>query len=226
VVLLSAEGFEERRKRMVERLCWEGVIRSDSVKNAFLRVPREHFVLPRYRDEAYEDTPLPIPEGQTISAPHMCAIMCEALAIEPGNRLLEVGTGSGYHAALCSELVHPRREISNGIVLSIEINYKVAKFAKGNLGRAGYGALVHVVVADGSAGAPARAAFDRILVTAAAPKVLESLVLQLAPGGRMVIPVGRLFQDLKLVYKSRTGEVHVASLGGCVFVPLRGKHGF
>ncbi len=226
MVRVSSREFEEQRRRLVERLSWEGVIRSEEVRKAFLKVPREEFVLERYRDEAYEDTPLPILEGQTISAPHMCAIMCEALQPKPGDRLLEIGTGSGYHAALCAEMVHPNGEIRGDIVVTVEIKRALANFARENLERAGYGALVHVIVADGSSGAPVRISFDKILVTAAAPSVPDVLVEQLAPGGRMVIPVGRFIQDLKLVYKSPEGEVYVRSLGGCVFVPLRGQYGF
>ncbi len=217
--------YAELRRELVERLEWLGVIRTEKVKKAFLKVPRELFVLPSYRREAYEDTPLPILEGQTISAPHMCAIMCEALDLNPGDKLLEIGTGSGYHIALCAEIIQGDKDASNGILVTVEIYPKLAKFAKENLEKAGYGALVNIVVADGSLGAPTRISFDKILVTAAAPEMPPSLIEQLNPGGRLIIPVGRFYQDLKLVIKGAGGEIHVKSLGGCVFVPLKGEYG-
>lgn len=221
--------MEEARRRLVELLKLEGVIVSKEVERAMLKVPREMFVPPHYRDEAYEDHPLPIPAGQTISAPHMCAIMCEAAEIRRGDYVLEVGTGSGYHAALCAEIVSPTGEPLEGLVLSIEIIEELAHYAKNNLKQAGYYDRVHVVVADGSAGAPVRpsVSFNRILVTAAAPSVPQPLVEQLSEGGVLVIPVGsRWHQVLEKVKKGERGALIRTPVTYCVFVPLVGRHGF
>ncbi len=219
--------FEYLRQRLVERLKLEGVIKSAEVERAFLTVPREEFVPERYRPYAYEDTPLPILEGQTISAPHMCAMMCEALGLRKGMTVLEVGTGSGYHAALCAEIVSPTGEEVKGFVLTLEYFKTLARFAKENLDRTGYSDRVYVVTCDGSSGAPSRLKFDCILVTAAAPQVPKELLDQLKVGGRMVIPVGtEFFQELLLVLKVEEGRVVYRSLGGCIFVKLRGRYGF
>ena len=224
---MGRKSFREKRRELVRKLISDGILRTPGVIRAFLAVPREEFVLPEYRDSAYGDYPLPILKNQTISAPHMCAIMCEALGIEPGNKVLEVGTGSGYHAALCAEITCPSRKRTEGYVLSVEIYEELAEFAKENLERTGYDDRVFVVVYDGSQGAPTGEEFDRILVTAAAPRVPQPLVELLAAPGKMVIPVGTgFFQELVLVEKDEQGNVAKRDLGGCIFVPLRGKYGY
>ncbi len=218
-------------KIMVERLVRMGIIKSEAVRRAAERVPREEFVLPEYRDQAYDDKPLPIGEGQTISAPHMVFYMNELLDLKPGQLVLEVGTGSGYHAATLAEIVAPSDDPSNwGHVITAEINPTLASFAFENLRATGYANRVHVLNLDGSQGFPIRKKADRILVTAAAPSVPPPLVEQLADGGRMVIPVGpvRGFffgQDLLLVVK-RGGKVSVEKVIDVAFVPLRGKYGW
>jgi protein-L-isoaspartate(D-aspartate) O-methyltransferase len=216
---------EGARRRLVELLKLQGVVVSEEVERAMLRVPREEFVPPEYRDEAYEDHPLPIPEGQTISAPHMCAIMCEAAEIKRGDSVLEIGTGSGYHAALCAEIVSPTGEPLEGLVVTVEVIAKLARFAKENLKRAGYYGRVHLIVADGSAGAPVRATFDKILVTAAAPRVPPPLLEQLKEGGILVIPVGPRWQQLLVKVKKEKGELVREPVTYCVFVALRGRYG-
>ncbi|RLF07385.1 MAG: protein-L-isoaspartate O-methyltransferase [Thermoprotei archaeon] len=227
MVLMSRDKFKEMRKDLVKKLVYEGVIRTANVKKAMLTVPREYFVPLSYRDYAYEDHPLPIPAGQTISAPHMCAIMCEALDLKEGERLLEIGTGSGYNAALCAEIIFPSDKEREGLIVSVEIFKELAIFAKNNLRKAGYDDRIHVIVADGSMGAPVRISFDKILVTAAAPDVPAPLLNQLNNGGRMVIPIGsEFFQELYLVVRDIHGNIHRRSLGGCIFVKLRGKYGF
>ena len=224
---MREEDFIRERKELVKRLVDEGVIISDKVKKAMLTVPRELFVPDAYRSYAYEDHPLPIPNGQTISAPHMCAIMCEALDVEKGDDVLEIGTGSGYNIALCSEIAAPTGEENNSIILSVEIFKELAIFAWDNLRKAGYDDRVNVIVADGSMGAPVRIEFKRILVTAAAPKIPENIIAQLKRNGRMVVPVGsEFFQNLLLIIKDENGEIHRKNLGGCIFVKLRGKYGF
>ncbi|MEM0042412.1 MAG: protein-L-isoaspartate(D-aspartate) O-methyltransferase [Thermofilaceae archaeon] len=220
--------MEERRRMLAELLRLQGVIRSEKVMQAFLKVPREEFVLPEYRDEAYEDHPLPILKGQTISAPHMCAIMCEAAEIERGDTVLEVGTGSGYQAALCAEIVSPTGEPLEGVVLTVEVVAELARFARDNLKRTKYYDRVHLVVADGSCGSPVREnfRFKRILVTAAAPTIPPPLIEQLDENGSLVIPVGpRWHQLLVAVRKKREGLVR-EPITYCIFVALRGKYGY
>ncbi len=218
-------------KIMVERLVSMGIIKSEEVRRAAEAVPRELFVPPEYRDQAYEDRPLPIGEGQTISAPHMVFLMDELLDLKPGLLVLEVGAGSGYQAATIAEIVAPKdRPDDWGHVISAEINPFLSSLAFENLKAAGYSDRVSVLNIDGSEGFPIRRKADRILVTAAAPSIPEPLLNQLAEGGRMVIPVGPvrgfLFgQDLLLVVKSEEG-IKVEKVIDVAFVPLRGKYGW
>jgi len=208
--------------RLVENLEREGIIKSEKVKRAFLRVPRYKFVPERYKEYAHVDEPLPIPAGQTISAPHMVAIMLELAELEEGMNILEVGTGSGWNAALIYELV--RRD-----VYTIERIPELAEFAKRNLERAGYKDKVHVLIGDGTRGFPAKAPYDRIIVTAGAPKVPKPLIEQLKVGGKILIPVGsyHLWQELLEVIKiSKDNKVKIKNHGGVAFVPLIGEHGW
>ena len=205
---------------MVSRLRDSGYIRSQRVADAMMAVPRHHFLPLEARESAYVDSPLHIGEGQTISAPHMVAIMAEALDLRPGQRVLEVGGGSGYHAAVMAELVRP-----GGMVYSIERIPSLAEMARKNLMEAGYSSLVKVIEGDGTRGLPEHAPYDRISVAAAAPDVPEPLKQQLADEGRMLVPVGGSWhQDLVLVVRSK-GKFRIENLGGCVFVPLIGEHG-
>ncbi|MCO6040834.1 protein-L-isoaspartate(D-aspartate) O-methyltransferase [Thermococcus alcaliphilus] len=208
--------------RLVENLEREGIIKSEKVKRAFLRVPRYKFVPERYRAYAHVDEPLPIPAGQTISAPHMVAIMLELAELEEGMNVLEVGTGSGWNAALIYELV--KRD-----VYTIERIPELAEFARRNLERAGYKDKVHVIVGDGTKGFPPKAPYDRIIVTAGAPKVPEPLIEQLKVGGKILIPVGsyHLWQELLEVIKiSEDNRVKIKNHGGVAFVPLIGEYGW
>ena len=222
-------SFEEKRRRLVEKLEREGYIRSEYVKRAMLRVPRELFVPEELRHMAYEDTPLPIGYGQTISAPHMVAMMTELAELEPGMRVLEVGAGSGYHAAVIAEVVAPSDMPRDrwGHVYTVERVPELAEYARRNLERAGYADRVTVIVGDGSKGYPPAAPYDRIVVTAAAPEIPEPLIDQLKPGGRMVIPVGdRYMQYLYVVDKLPDGRIKMRSVTPCLFVPLIGEHGW
>ena len=135
---MSEDHFKNARDNIVRRLRNNGYIKSDEMERAFRTVPREEFVQPDTRTHAYRDSPLPIGLGQTISAPHMCVIMCEALRLKPGLRILEVGAGSGYHAALCAEMVAPRTAPTLGHVYTTEIVTGLIDFAKDNLARSGY----------------------------------------------------------------------------------------
>ncbi len=216
------EVFRRARERLIERLKSLGYIRSERVEEAMRRVPRHEFVPEDLRDRAYVDSPLPIGKGQTISAPHMVALMTELLDPRPGDKVLEVGAGSGYHAAVVAELVKP-----DGKVITVERIPELAEFARENLRRTGYDEWVEVKVGDGSKGYPAEAPYDRILVTAGAPDIPPSLLEQLKPGGRLVIPVGdRHMQELWLVKKTEDGKIEKERHGGCAFVPLVGEEGF
>jgi protein-L-isoaspartate(D-aspartate) O-methyltransferase len=191
---------------------------SDKVVEAMGSVPREIFVPEEIRSQAYEDTPLPIGRGQTISAPHMVAIMCDILDLQKGMNVLEVGGGSGYHAAVMAEIVGP-----DGHVYSVERVPELVDRAKENLRLAGV-SNVTVVEGDGSAGLPEHAPYDRISVAATAPAVPEPLKDQLKAGGKLVIPVGAGYQELLLV--TRNNGFVVEEKMGVVFVPLIGEHGF
>lgn len=221
-------NMSEKREQLIRRLIEEGVLSQPEVIRAMSKVPREEFVLPELRDQAYMDSPLPSLEGQTISAPHMVAIMCQLLSLSPGQTVLEVGAGTGYHAAVCAEIVAPKEAgASKGHVFAIERLRSLVEFARSNLARCGYSDRVTVIEGDGSLGYQEAAPYDRILVTAAAPRIPPPLKEQLKDGGRMVIPVGEAYsiQDLIVVEKSG-GELREWTYGGCVFVPLCGRYGW
>ncbi len=219
--------MERLRRRLVEKLVREGIIRSEKVKRAMLKVPRELFVPEHLCELAYEDTPLPIGFGQTISAPHMVALMLEEAELDEGMKVLEVGTGSGYNAALIAEIVAPEGSKRPGHVYSIERIPELAERARLNLERAGYGDRVTVIVGDGSKGYEPAAPYDRIIVTAAAPDIPEPLVKQLKPGGILLIPVGsRYSQELLKVVKRPDGSIVVKRVTPCIFVPLVGEFGW
>ena len=210
-------SFAVQRARMVEEQLRRRGIQDERLLAAMGRVPREVFVAPDVSGEAYEDKPLPIGENQTISQPYMVAAMVRALAVQPQDRILEVGTGTGYEAAVLGELATE--------VWTIERYAELAARATENLKVLGY-ENVHVIHGDGSVGLPALAPFDGILVAAAAPHIPESLLVQLAEGGRMVVPVGgRHEQQLQIVRKVG-GEVITRSQEYCRFVPLVGEEGW
>jgi len=222
--------YIELRNKLVDLLKEEGIIKSEKVERALRTVPRHEFVWPTMRDKAYYDMPLPLGNtGQTISAPHMVAIMNELLELDKGLKILEVGTGSGYHAATIAEIVAPSNESENcwGIVYSIEYLEELADFARSNLKRTGYSNRVHVVIGDGGLGLPEYSPFDRILVTAASPTIPPPLKQQLKVGGRIVIPIGtHLFSQELVVLEKKSGkEFDEKRWGGVAFVPLLGKFG-
>jgi protein-L-isoaspartate(D-aspartate) O-methyltransferase len=204
---------------LIEKLIQEGRIKKEEVKKAFLEVPREEFVLKKMKDYAYIDTPLEIGNGQTISAPHMVAIMCESLDIKKGQKILEIGTGSGYHAAIVSKLVG-----KNGHVYSVERFSSLAKKAKENIKKASIKNIT-IIIGDGSEGLPKYAPYERIYVTCAAPRIPSPLIAQLDDPGKLMVPVGKIMCILKLLEK-KGGELIKKNLGGCAFVPLIGKYGF
>ncbi len=203
--------FASLRLRMVESQLRGRGVGDERVLNAMLRVPRHEFAPERYRDQAYEDHPLPIGEEQTISQPYIVARMLEALALTPADRVLEVGTGSGYMTALLGELAAQ--------VFSVERHATLADAARELLNRMGY-TNVKVIVGDGSQGFPEGAPYDAIIVSAAALDVPPALVAQLAEGGRMIIPVGTPdSQQLQLI-RMENGQPRTTLHELCRFVPL------
>jgi protein-L-isoaspartate(D-aspartate) O-methyltransferase len=218
--------FPKQREQMVRRYMRSGYVKSEGMAQAMLRVPREEFMDPSYVDYAYSDQPFPIPgDGrQTISAPYMYPVFYEPLELRMGDRVLEIGAGSGYGAALARELVGPE-----GLVVTVEINPTTYRFADANLIRTGYGDVI-VVLGDGSLGHTERAPYDAICVTAAAPRIPPPLVDQLKAPGRLMAPVGSSSslwgQDLVLLEKSSDGEVNTSSLMKVAYVPLIGEHGW
>src|SRR3989442_7344853 len=179
----QAMDFAAERTRLVEQLVRSRYIQDSRVRDAFLAVPREAFVRPEDAADAYADVPLPIGRGQTISAPSMIAIMLEEARLAPGDHVLEIGTGSGYHAALVAHIVGPEN------VVSIERIPRLAEWGRSNLARTGY-AGVTVVVRDCSLGYPQEAPYDCLLGTARAPEIPDPWRLQLSSGGRILPPIG------------------------------------
>jgi protein-L-isoaspartate(D-aspartate) O-methyltransferase len=207
------------RLTIVNMLKRYGYITSPEVESAFLRVNREQFVLPEYRDRAYADSPLPILCGQTISAPSMIAIMLEVANLKKGMAVLEIGCGSGYNAALIAEIV------GQDHVTSIERISELAEWGKKNLESEGY--IIEVVVGDGTLGYPEKAPYQRIISTAAAPSIPSPWVDQLDMEGLIICPVGSRYwyQELEVVKKTKDGTERTRH-GGCAFVPLIGEEGF
>jgi protein-L-isoaspartate(D-aspartate) O-methyltransferase len=206
------------RAAMVEQQLIGRGIRDPRLLAAFDLVPREAFVDPSVADLAYDDSPLPIAEGQTISQPYVVALMIEALDVRPGDRVLEVGAGSGYAAAILSRLAER--------VFAIERQPRLADLARDRLHRHGYD-NVEVRTGDGTLGLPDAAPYDAILVSAGGPGIPKALIDQLAPGGRLVIPVGRPgLQRLLRLTKSPGGRIHQEDLGPVSFVPLVGDAGW
>lgn len=207
------KDYARRRESMVVTQIMARGVRDERVIAALRKVPRHRFVPPELREAAYYDGPLPIGSGQTISQPYIVALMTEALGLEGGGTVLEIGTGSGYQAAILAEIVDT--------VFTIEILPELADGARAILDTLGY-RNVHVRAGDGFFGWPAHAPFDGIIVTAAAPRIPEPLIEQLAIGGRIVIPVGGEYQDLEIYEKTGTGLVLLSTVP-VRFVPMTGK---
>ena len=213
----TIDRFRSLRREMVEAQLRARGIHDPRVLDAMLRMPRQEFVDEPYWREAYEDHPLPIGEDQTISQPFIIAISLQLLELEGTESVLEIGTGSGYQTALLALLA---RE-----VYSMERHRSLAENAATTLARLGLG-NVTLEVGDGSLGWPEHAPYNAILVSAAAPKLPESLVQQLAEGGRMVIPVGPQHSQVLQLVRKREGQAVVESLEACRFVPLIGAEAY
>jgi len=219
----SQEGVYERARRlMVEELKALGYIVSKEVEEAMLAIPREVFVPEDQRPYAYEDRPLPIGFGQTISAPSVVARMTELLQVRKGQKVLEVGTGSGYQASILAWLVGEK-----GHVWTIERIPELAARAKGAIESIGLGDRVTVIVGDGSLGYPEAAPYDRVVVTAAAPRPPHSLLSQLSVNGRMVIPIGGRSSQVLTVFEKKGPDSYEEFYDlEVLFVPLVGAEGW
>lgn len=221
----SAAEFAAQRAEMVEWQLRRRGIRDERVLEAMATVPRESFVPERYRRRAYADSALPIGNGQTISQPWIVAAICEALALQGPERVLEIGTGSGYSAAVLAMLADE--------VITVERVEELAMDARRLLAQIGV-SKVEVVVGDGSVGLPDRAPYEAIAVHATAPSPPRTLIGQLAPGGRLVIPIATDRADMLTVFRRVEGdgdptaprELEQRAIGPCRFVPLIGSEGY
>jgi len=221
-------SFDEKRKDLVNNLVKRGILSKKSVINAMLKVPRHEFVPYKAVSSAYSDSPLSIGLNQTISAPHMNAMMCEYLELKEGDKVLEIGTGSGYHAALCAEIVAPENTSNPGHVYTIERHEELAERAKISLSKTGYGDKITVIQGDGTLGYEKEAPYDKILVTAASPeKVPPAFKNQLRDKGILCIPAGSKSYGQTLYVVRKDGNVYETERKtGVRFVPLIGKYGF
>jgi protein-L-isoaspartate(D-aspartate) O-methyltransferase len=217
----DALGLEEEaarlRAQMVETQIRSRGVSDERVLAAMLKVPRHLFIPDADIYSAYADHPIPIGSSQTISQPYMVAIMTEHLALKGHEKVLEVGTGSGYQAAVLAELAAE--------LYTIERISGLAETARRLLSDLGY-QNIHVIVADGTRGLPEHAPYDGIIVTAAAPGLAQPWVQQLAEGGRLVAPVGDRWTQELVVARKVGGKIEQKSEGGCCFVPLIGEHGW
>lgn len=211
------DKYQGAREKMVEQQIARKGIRDERVLSAMRKVPRHLFVSPQSQSLAYADRPLRIGSGQTISQPYIVALMTELLEVQPEHRVLDVGTGSGYQAAILGELATE--------VHSIERHPELAETAKTLLKKLGY-SNIRVHMGDGSQGLVSKAPFDRIIVGAAAPSVPDALLEQLAEGGRLVIPVGSRFSQHLAVWEKHEGVLKETRDSSVVFVPLIGEYGW
>jgi protein-L-isoaspartate(D-aspartate) O-methyltransferase len=216
----SSDDFRKEREDKVTWLLAQGYLRSERIRDAMLRVPREDFIPPPYRDYAYLEVPLPLPgERATVSCPHSYPLFYEPLGLDAGHRFLEVGLGSGYGAAVAREIVGP-----HGLVVTMEIDPVTYGFARTNLHRAGY-TDIRVVLGDGGLGYPALAPYDRICITAACTKPPLPLIEQLGVGGRLIGPVEEQgIQNLVLLERHQHG-LTCEVICQVLYVPLRGQFG-
>jgi protein-L-isoaspartate(D-aspartate) O-methyltransferase len=212
--VLAQRNYDDQRAAMVNQQMRRRDITDPSVLSAMEKVPRHEFVPKELRGSAYTDGPLPIGKGQTISQPYIVALMTQLARPKPDSRVLDVGTGSGYQAAVLAEIVDQ--------VYSIEIVESLADEARERLKRLGY-ENIEVRSGDGYRGWPEHAPFDLIIVAAAPDHIPQPLIDQLAAGGRLIIPVGKYFQSLMLVEKKADGSVEKTNVAPVAFVPMTGQ---
>jgi protein-L-isoaspartate(D-aspartate) O-methyltransferase len=206
--------WETERDRLVDRLTDHGRVTDEAALDALRSVPRHEFVPGGKRRSAYEDTPLPIGEGQTISAPHMVGIMVELLDLEPDDDVLEIGTGCGYHAAVTAEVVGPEH------VYSVEYHESLAEAARRRLDRLDYGD-VSIRAGDGREGWPDHAPYDRAYLTCAAAELPDAVVEQVRPGGLLLAPIGTSRQTLVRARRREDGSLDRETHGGVRFVQMQ-----
>lgn len=211
------KNFDILRKKMVEEQLINRNIKDKKVLDAFLKIPRHDFVPDDVKKFAYDDSPLPIGFGQTISQPYMVAAMTELLDLKEDHILLEIGTGSGYQAAIASQLCK--------YVYTIERISELAEFARHNLDNLGI-SNVEIIVGDGSLGYADKAPYDRILYTAAAPFVPDVIFKQLKNNGIIIVPEGERHSQMLKKYIKKDSNIESCLYFGCIFVPLKGEHGF
>jgi len=214
---MAKPKFTEQRARMVERQLRHRGISDERVLAAMAAVPREHFVPQQVRDSSYNDSALPIGHEQTISQPWVVAAICQALRLDGDEAVLEIGTGSGYSAAVLARLARH--------VISIERVSELGEEARGKLDELGVD-NVEVIVGDGSRGHPEDAPYDAIAVHAASPEAPHSLIAELATDGRLVVPIATGSADLLVAFVREEGELRQETIGPCRFVPLIGVEGF
>lgn len=245
----ESREFDLPKQKLLEYYVTMQYATSQLCINAFERVARSLFVPDSQRFLSYRDNPLPIGHGQTISAPHMAFMECQALGIEMGDKILEIGSGSGYHASICAEMCTPsnrqpsswkpltqyyndqiykNQPLKRGQVTTVERLNSLVKSATDNIKSAGYADRITVIEGDGTTGFEPQSPYDKILVTAAGPKVPTALKNQLKIGGRLIIPVGEknFHQDLLLIERISENKWTQTNIGAVVFVPLIGEHGF
>ena len=215
---MKDKKYQSKIDNLIKSMRNSGFLNQDNVESAFRNIPRHEFVVTSELDRAYSDKPLPIMKGQTISQPSVVSRMTEWLDVKEGQKILEIGCGSGWQSGILSWLV------GTGTVHSVEIHPKLVKFARGNLNKLGID-NVHVVLGDGSIGYPEAAPYDRIIVTAACTEVPLPLLEQLTENGLLIAPVGDFSQSLVLLKKTLKGIVEIKNQPNYVFVPLRGKFG-
>jgi len=208
------EKYLKMNKKLIDFLISSGAIKTKKVKEAFLKTPRHLFIESEY---AYEDMPLPSIKGQTISQPSIVAYMIENLDLRKNHKVLEVGAGTGWSAALISRIVYP------GKVFTIEIDEDLVELAKKNISKLNI-KNVEIIHRDGSLGYEKEAPYDRCIVTAACPRIPPPLIQQLKENGKLISPVGNVFYQNLILFDKEKNEIK--NLGGCVFVKMKGKFGF